>query len=331
MKFLKEGKLKKVKGFIIMVAALVVAIPTVAAVAQTPPQQGGSGLSISPTRFELVIEPGKAELAAIQVKNVTDDVVVARAYLNDFEPDGNTGNPKLIIDENIESSTSLREFIVGLTDVTIAPGETVPVDVPIQVPEDAAPGAYYGAVRFAATPEGGEENQNAQLTLNASVAALVLVEVPGNITEKIEIKGVQAFLNDKGGSIFTKKPSQVGIEINNLGNGFSKPFGRVAVNGPWGSGEVHSYELNSTSPKGNVLPASSRLFKDELKGVTWPGRYTIQANISHGRGGEILTASAAFWYLPTWFLIAVLLVLLLVVGSAYFLYKKYVTKSTRRR
>jgi hypothetical protein len=86
---------------------------------------GSGGISISPTRFELVIERGKAELATIQVKNVTQNEILAKAYLNDFEPDGVTGNPILLVDDTKEqSSSSLRDFIVGLEDVTIPAGET---------------------------------------------------------------------------------------------------------------------------------------------------------------------------------------------------------------
>lgn len=295
--------------------------------------QGGNGLSITPTRFEFVIERGKAETANIQIKNVTDKPILARAFLNDFEPEGNTGNPRLIIDSQEQSSSSIRDFVVGLQDVNVGPGETVPVDLPIQIPENAAPGAYYGAVRFQAAPpdSNNDDATNPQVALNASVAALVLVEVPGDITEKIEITSISAYLEDKKGVLFTKKPNKSGIEVKNLGNGFSKPFGRVSINGPWGKGEVHSYELNNTSPRGNVLPKSSRLFTNDIGGISLPGRYTIQANISHGRGGEVLTATTSFWYIPIW-LVGILGVFLIVlIGIAYYLFRKYGAKTVRRK
>lgn len=324
--------MKTIKKLLAVVLVAVFASPLLVR-AQSNPESGTGGLSISPTRFEFVIERGKAELASIQVKNVTGTEVLARAFLNDFEPDGTTGNPILIVDENQErSSSSLRDFIVGLEDVRIPAGETAVVDLPIQVPENAAPGAYYGAVRFqAAPPDGSASQEDAQLSLNASVAAIILVEVPGDITEKIEIESVGAYLNDKKGSLFTKKPTKVGIKIQNLGNGFSKPFGNVTVTGPWGTGEILSYELNNTSPRGNVLPNSARLFLNDLPGVKWPGRYTINANISHGRGGEILSVKASFWYMPLWILITLVVVLAALVTLAWYLYRKYVTKTTRRR
>jgi hypothetical protein len=312
--------------------ALVI-LPSSLANSQSGSSSGGSGLSITPTRFEFVIERGKTDKASIQVKNVTERPILAKVFLNDFEPDGNTGNPKLIVDANqAQSSNSIKEFVSDLTDFNLDPGATAVVDVPIQIPENAAPGAYYGAIRFQSALVGSDEtaDNTPQVSLNASVAALILIEVPGDITERIEISSVSAYLNDKKGVVFTKKPTQSGIEVNNLGNGFSKPFGRVSVKGPWGKGEVHAYELNDTAPRGNVLPKSKRLFLDELKGVSLPGRYTIEANISHGRGGEVLTVTSTFWYLPAWLLIALALLVVVMVWLAFYLYRKYVTKSVKR-
>lgn len=294
--------------------------------------QGSNGLSITPTRFEFTIERGKSDLASIQIKNVTDQPILAKAFVNDFEADGNTGNPKLIIDDSVEqSSSSIKDFVIGLEDVEVPGGETKVVNLPLQIPENAAPGAYYGAIRFQSAKPDSDGTENPQVALNASVAALVLIEVPGDITEKVEISSIGAYLDDKKGSIFTKKPTEVGIEINNLGNGFSKPFGKVNVSGPWGKGEVLSYEINNVDPRGNVLPNSKRLFMNDLSGVSLPGRYTITANISHGRGGQVLTATTSFWFIPSWLIIVLAVLLLALVGAAFFLYRKYVTKAFRRK
>jgi hypothetical protein len=320
--------MKRIKLLLVVAFAVILLAPTQIK-AQTDGDTG-SGISISPTRFEFVIERGATQTAAIQIKNVTEQDFVARAFLNDFEPDGVTGNPKLLIDDNLESSNSLRGFIGELEDVPVAAGQTVQVDIPITVPENSAPGAYYGAVRYVAASAIEGEDADRQLSLNASVAAIMLVEVPGDIVERIEISDVSAYLNDKSGSIFTKSPTEAGITIKNLGNGFAKPFGSVIVDGPWGAGQVFSYELNNTTPRGNVLPESSRLFKNPIENISKPGRYTITANVSYGRGGEIIVSKSSFWYLPLWFIILVAIITLLIVATAAFLVRKYKTKKTKR-
>ncbi len=324
--------MKTVKVLVIaLILTLGVIVPSRVTTAQSG--SGGNGLSITPTRFDLVIEPGGNDIVDMQIKNVADTDILAKAYLNDFEADGNTGNPKLIVDNSVRSASSISEFVVDFDDVLVKAGETVAVNVPIAIPENAAPGAYYGALRFQASSpeEAGSDDESPQVSLNASVAVLVLIEVPGNITEKIEIADMSAYLDGKSGSFFTATPDQIGVEINNLGNGFSKPFGTVRLNGPWGTGEITSYELNNVSPKGNILPGQPRLFLNSVEGIKWPGRYTISGDISHGRGGEILSIQSSFWYVPAWVLITLLVILLGLALLGYYMFRKYATKSTRRR
>ncbi len=42
------------------------------------------------------------------VENVTSNPMVARAFINDFEPDGTTGSPKLIVGDQEQSSNSIK-------------------------------------------------------------------------------------------------------------------------------------------------------------------------------------------------------------------------------
>ncbi len=304
-----------------------VLLPVAPALAQ---QQNGSGLSISPTRTELSIKPGGAGTVTITLKNVTKGDVTAKALVNDFEADNETGEPKLITDDSKQSAATIRNFLVGFDDVPLKAGEQKEIVIPIQIPSDASPGAYYGVVRYQAVPVTDGSQGAGQVALTASVGSLVLIEVPGNITEKIQLLSVKAYLNSKSGTIFTKKPTQVGAKLKNLGNSFAKPFGQVQIQNMSGK-QVHSYELNNSTPRGNILPGAERIFRDELKGVTTPGRYKIVANISYGSGGEVLNYSSTFWYLPVWLLIIIAVVVLGLVGSAVYLFKRYNSRSISRR
>lgn len=293
-------------------------------------QNSGSGLSISPTRTELSIKPGQAGTVTITIKNVTQGDITAKALINDFEPDNDTGEPRLITDENKRSAASIKDFLIGFEDVELAPDEEKEINIPVQIPSDAAPGAYYGVIRYQAVPKATSEQGAGQVALTASVGSLVLIEVPGNNTEKIQVQSVKAYLNDKAGTFFTKKPNFSGIKIKNLGNSFAKPFGQVQLKDMTGK-QVYAYEINNSTPRGNILPESERTFKDEIKNISKPGRYTITANISFGRGGEILNYSSSFWYIPVWMLIVLIVVLLLLVGAAFYLFKRYNSRAVSRR
>lgn len=292
----------------------------------------GSGLQLSPTRSELTAQPGEQKTFSLILKNITTNEVTAKVFLNDFQSDGMSGTPQIVIDETKEPSPySLKSMIKNLKDVELKAGETKEIKQTVDVPGDVAPGAYFGALRYAAIPKGQTANNaQRQVALTASVAHLVFVEVPGDINEQIQIEKAEAQRVGKSGSFFFKQPEKIAVTVKNKGNGFSRPFGRITINN--GSGkEIYGYEVNNTDPKGIVLPNSSRTFVDDIKNIKTPGKYSINAAVAYGNGGEVVSYKATFWYLPAWFL-AVLLLLIAGIGLAgYMTYRKRFTATKKRR
>lgn len=309
----------------------------------------GSGLRISPTRTDLSLVPGDSREVTHNITNVTQGAVSVETVLRDFESDGVTNQPQFFADDNAVSQYSLREFVEVPEGFDLEPGEEKEVTFTVSVSENAAPGAYFGSIEYRASPQG--QTGDGQVALVASVGSLVLLEVPGDITEKIEITDVKAYIRSneelKSGTIFTKKPDVIGITINNLGNGFSQPFGKVQVT-DWRDNDVFEYELNDGPPRQNILPESSRRFEEdfvnveistvngeqvttESSPVTWPGRYTIKGSISHGSSGALFNVSGTFWYLPLWFIALVIGFLVALGLLVWFMYRKYITKTTKRR
>lgn len=337
---------------LIFVAVAIVALSSLSIISttvQAQQEQGGSGLSISPTRTELSLLPGASDVVTVSLRNITSGPIIAKVTIDDFEPDNETGEPRLIVDPDRKSKASISSFAKGVDDIRLEVGESKDIAIPVDVPPDAAPGGYYGAVRFQAIPVGEDQDQGEgnQVSLTANVLSLVLIEVPGDIEQKVAVNFAKAFIDENSGSVFTRKPNFVGVEIDNQGNSFVKPFGRVVVKDMRGN-EVFDYELNNSNPRSNVLPESTRVFKDrlmniekktvngeesqdEISPITMPGRYSIEANVSYGNGGEVLTVTSTFWYLPPWFLIALVIVIALLVGVVYYFYRKYATKSVKRK
>jgi hypothetical protein len=93
----------------------------------------GNGLLISPTRTELTANPGETKDFSISVKNVTKADLTAKAYLNDFESDGTTGNPKIITDTTKRTPYTLDGMIKGLTDLDLKAGESKTVNLSLQL------------------------------------------------------------------------------------------------------------------------------------------------------------------------------------------------------
>jgi hypothetical protein len=294
--------------------------------------QPGSGLSISPLHNQLTLDPGASSTLKINVKNITQNAVLAKAYVNDFTADNQSGNPVIVTDSNKQLPTSIKHF-VSPSDVPLAIGEKKEITIPIKIPSDATPGAYYGIIRYRAIPSGANAPGNGAVSLSASVGTIVLIQVKGQLREQAQLSSLKVYNGDNSGTLFFQKPNKVGVEVSNLGNSFIQPFGKVVVTNNSGK-QVYSYELNNVQPRANVLPGSKRVFKDSIKNISKPGRYKVTASITFGDGSNVLVSQKTFWYITGWMLaviIAVLAVLVVLTLLAYRRYRKGRRHTKRRR
>ena len=317
-------KLKKIFPAIIALALVLVSILPTSAQQNEP----GSGISISPLISEFTLKPGEAKTLELKLKNITSNKITAQPSINDFESDNESGNPKIITDPNYVGPHSISKFITGLEDVPLNSGEQKKVDLPVQVPKDTTPGAYYGIIRYKAVPVGENEPGPNEVSLSASVGSIVLITVPGDLREQAQLTNIQIYRGDGESTLFFRKPTKVGVELKNLGNAFIKPFGTVEIRDIRGK-EVYSYQLNNTDPRASVLPDSTRIFVNDIKNVDKIGRYTVTASVSYGNGSQVLTLKKTFWYIPLWLAVVILMVLAVLVYLTFRAYRRY--KLDRKR
>lgn len=291
-------------------------------------ESSGNGLQISPTRTELTVDPGKTKEFSISVKNVTSGNVLAKSLVSDFESDGLTGNPRIITDDR-KTPYSISGMVKGLSDLELKPDESKQISLTVEVPADSAPGAYYGVVRYTATPNKPGASETQQISLTASIGHLVFITVPGDVVQQIKLEELKISSEDGSTGVFFKKPTKVALKVKNLGNGFSQPFGNVIVFNP-SNKEIFKYDVNSSDPKGIVLPNSSRIFEHKIENVKGPGKYRAVASVAYGNGGEVVDYEVSFWYLPAWFVAVLALVLIAFVVGGWMLYKKVARGGTKK-
>lgn len=312
-------------------AALGVALVLILSLATLRAQEdqgGGNALQISPTRTEIVAQSGEQKSFSITIKNITKSDMALKAELNDFESDNSSGAPQIIVDTKNRTPYSLEKILKDLNDIELKAGEAKEVKFTLDVPANVAPGAYFGAIRYQAVPKETSDAKR-QVALNASVAHLVFLEVPGDINEQIQIQSLKMQRGGKSGSFFVNSPDQAALAVKNLGNGFARPFGKVAIN--YFGNEVHSYEVNNRDPRGIVLPNSSRTFVDDVKNIKKPGKYTAVASVAYGSGAEVVNYKSSFWYVPLWTLILLVVLLLAIGGGGYYVYRKRFGKATAKK
>lgn len=301
--------------------------------AVTNNQQGGDSLKISPLRTDRSIKPGESSKVTVYVQNLTRSTITLKAINNDFIA-GNRedGTPDIILDENEYAPThSLKRFMEPIPNITVAPGERKAVEVVINVPQTAQAGGYFGAVRFVPVDGSGTG-----VSVSGSIASLILVTVPGNIVESLQIKQFGVQQNGKiAGRFSNAKDLNVLLRLENKGNVQVAPFGEVFVQK--GDKIIHQAKINDIKPAGVVLPDSVRKWEIPLKNIGSFGKYKVTAVVSYGGSNQTMTTEQTIWIIPTILIIGIIVALIVIIAvivlivTALKAYKRKILRGARRR
>lgn len=330
----KQRVQTNVRIVITLVAAIVLLVAHAAYAAPAPVVNSVNTLKISPVRSDATIAPGTSGTVAMTITNLTNAPMTVQAVENDFIAGDERGTPALILDANKFAPThSLKRFMTPLANVTIPPNSNKEVKVTITVPSSAKSGGYYGAVRFVPVNPDGTQNVN----LNASVASLVLLTVPGPVEEKLTLTNFDIMQGNKIDTFFqSSNDLQVSVRFKNDGSIQEGPFGQISVK--QGDKIIYTYKFNNNDPREMVLPDSARRWDVPLKNIGSFGNYTVTATFSYGQSNQTIEVSKSFWVVP-WIVIAaavggVLLLIILIVAIWLFLrgYRRRILRSgTSRR
>jgi hypothetical protein len=299
--------------------------------ADTASTSNSDGMKISPVRTDLIITPGQTKTVIVSIQNVTQTDGVYSIITNDFQAKDETGAPSLLLNGDVNSTHGLKKYMTTPKTVEVAAGQQKEVNVTITMPSDIAGGGYYGAVRFA--PTSGPQGKS-NVSLSGSVASLILVSVPGNVNENMRILSFGANKGENAGntSLFTtNKNLKASVRFQNSGNVQEQPFGKILLKK--GDKTLSTYEINTSDPRGNVLPDSIRRFDVPLKGVGSFGKYTLVGNFGYGTNGQLLSATSTFYVVPLVligvFVVVVLLLIALIFGGPRAM-KRYNQRVLRR-
>jgi hypothetical protein len=294
-----------------------------------PVNNSTNTLKISPVRRDAEVKPGETKTFKTTVTNLTDTDITVRAIENDFIAGDERGTPALILDESkYAPSHSLKRYMKPIANVVVSAKSTKIVDVVVTMPTDVKAGGYFGAIRFApvSTENGGQVN------LNASVASLLLVTVPGKVTEKLSLTNFEVQQSGKTGEMFGSPDNlQLMTRFKNEGGLQEGPFGKISVVQD-DKKVVYETDFNNKDPRDVVLPDSARRWDIPLKKIGTFGHYTVNATFTYGKSNQTIQITKSFWVIPQMIIIAavvgLLVLIALIVGIVLFLknYKRRVLK-----
>ncbi len=319
----KSRVLKNVQVVVGLAVTVLVALFAYSAVAQA--QSAANILKVTPVRTDIQVKPGETGKVEITVTNLTNEEIFVRPIQNDFISGDESGTPSIILDENEYAPThSLKRFLAPLQDFSIPAKEGKTIEVIINVPSSTQAGGYFGALRLApTTPDSG-----GQVNMSASVASLILLTVPGDAVEKLELTDFALHQGNKVGTDFrTPNDLKVAFRFENKGNVQIGPFGKVSVR--QGDEVLYEADFNNKDPRDVILPDGARRWEIPLENIGTFGRYTINATFTYGTKNQSIDVERTFWVIPTAVIIAAIVILILLIGGIVWLV--FFLRGRRRR
>lgn len=265
-----------------------------------------TGITVSTLTFELTANPGDViPPNTIRVSNPTDSVMLIRMEIEDFRPEGETG--QVIVEPEAEMTYSLKRWVtIDPIEFTLEPKAEKFVSFTIEVPENAEPGGKYGSILASTIGMIGKETKGAAIA--QKVGALLLLTVSGETKESLAIKEFVTL-----SSFFEYGPVPFIIRFENTGTVHVKPKGFVTISN-WRDKKVADIEF----PQLNVLPGSVRKIENKWDTKWLFGKYTAMVVASYGTNNPAISSEVLnFWIIPWRIVLAVLIVLILVLLFFY--------------
>lgn len=349
------------KTILLTLAALVAVVGTTMAVPYGASAASNS-LGVNPRR-DYTIKSGSKVSDVLYVSNLSKtDALNIDIQLVDFGPQDETGSPKLLLAQKEPTRWSLKPYLTIAKNVNVPAGKSIEVPFTIAIPAKVGAGSYYGAVKYSAAGDNGANNN---VSLTSSSATLVFVRVPGEANDALRLLEFGTFTPNATGTDGTfgkfyggAAPKYLSYRLKNTGNVAEQPSGSVVIKNMFGK-QVNL--LKKANPNNNTVlidqtrridlcfneqkstrkdPASGREVEETKcnDSKLSPGRYTaklalLYGDSNNGSSSHEIGAVASFWYLPVWFVIAVVVGLLLFVGIVVLLVRKLRGRqySSRRR
>jgi hypothetical protein len=293
-----------------------------------------ASLSIVPKK-NYVIDPGDSVQDKLTIRNL-DPVQPLELNLRviDFTFTDDGGTPKLMLAQDAPQTTwSLKPFLKLPESVTIAPNSSKTIDMSVEIPAGHGAGSYYSAILYSS----GAPGEGGNVGLSASGVTLVFTSIPGQVNENLIVEKFGAYTKAtatekaKFHYIMTDEPQYLAYTLKNNGNVTEAPVGSITLKDMFGKERT----ITDINPNGSLaLIGQSRTFTSCIELETanvnfngassptksckspslWPGYYTAKLDAFYGQNGnrtQELVETANFWYLPWWFIVAVIIVLLI--------------------
>lgn len=304
---------------------------------------GAEALTIAPAYADRTLNPGDSVIEALQVMNEQDAPATFYPVVMNFTSGGDEqGTPQFYPANEDPYGTALAKWVTVSADkVELAPKQRTSLLFTINIPDNARPGSYFGAVALSSSPP----SAGGQVGVQFQLAELVLVTVTGNVYVKGDIA---EFGFVKPQLWYEHLPVEFFLRFENSGNTHLRPTGELVIS-DWLGRQAATIKVNEEFK--SVLPMSIRRFQsrwgDEVKvedsgGGFWTGlnrefrhfalgKYKVRLYLDDGSQGRALTAEREVTVWPWRLMILAGAAIIAVLAVMAVLVGKYIRSGGRGR
>lgn len=277
-------------------------------------------IALSTGTFDLALASGQSAADGLRVANNGDEGLTALVYTADIDVD-EEGNqtytrPEVTPDNYLSSPASWirlkvpdsTKIVANTPYLDMQPGDELPVEFELVVPQNATPGDYNAAIFFEMF-EFDEGSEGAVSRVSGRIGARIDLRVVGDIVDDVRLSDLSAR------AIVIGDTTPFSVRVTNEGNIDKKiDVGLMLL----GAGETE--EWSKTLDEGANLYAQRDRFYDGA--VTFDevgfGRYTFRAVMDYekesgdaegSRIPETVTVERDVWIIPLWMAIAAAVIL----------------------
>ncbi len=203
-------------------------------------------LGLSPVRIEISGNPGETVANEMLLTNETKKEETYYSSYANFEAQGETGNPSLVVPKD-----GLGTWMKTEASITLGPNTSQVVKVSIKIPRDAEPGGHFGAIMWGTTPN----TPGNGVAIGAKTAMLVLLSVTGDVQEN---GGLIEFSTKNHKIWYNTLPVSFVYRFRNDGGDRIKPVGKITMHNII---YLPADRIDANPSAGNILPGTTRRFE----------------------------------------------------------------------
>lgn len=285
-------------------------------------QSNITGIGLTPATIEGGAIPGETQVHTVNITNLSGTKQVYYLYTRDITGVEEGGVPIFADEDDEQTGYELSTWVtLDASEIELEAGQEKPVQITINVPDNATPGSHFGGMFISMQPP---RMRTTGASVGYEVANIISIRVAGDAVENAQIR---SFSTDN--FIYSKPKVDFTARVENKGTVLVRPFGPLEVYNMFGK-RVAMVTLNES--KGGVFPLSERSFA-----ITWEsdgpgfGRYQAVLSMIYGDQGRQSTISStvSFWILPMNIILPALGALAFLLLFAYIFVKLYINKTVR--